>query len=174
MNIKFREIKEEDVFAFELIAKWDNQDEIKYLIRPNFNEGEMDSISASDLLLTFRANPNKHVYIIQDKEKKIGYVSIESNFTKLYKKEDNSSWISICVGDSQYRGLGVGKVAMEFLEEKSKELNNNRIELGVFDYNTNAIEFYKKVGYEPIGQNREFIYYNGKWHNDIRMEKYIY
>ena len=173
MNINFREIEEENYCDFELIAKWDNQDEIKYLIRPNFSEDDIEEIKVSDILLSFRANPEKHVYIIQDGNEKIGYISIESNFSKLYKKEKNSSWISICIGDSRYRGKGVGKSAMNFLEERSRELNNNRIELGVFEYNTNAIEFYKKIGYIPIGENKEFIYYNGKWQSDIRMEKYI-
>ncbi|MGL5314989.1 MAG: GNAT family N-acetyltransferase [Peptostreptococcaceae bacterium] len=173
MNINFRELREEDVFDFNLIAKWDNQDEIKYMIRPNFNEGEIDEIRGADLLLSFRANPDKYVYIIQDGEEKIGYVSIESKFNRLYKKLDNSSWISICVGDNRYRGKGVGKIAMAFLEEKSRQLKNNRIELGVFEYNTNARAFYKKTGYVEIGENKEFIYYDGKWQSDIRMEKYI-
>lgn len=173
MKINFREIKEEDIFDFELIAKWDNQDEIRYLIRPNFSEDEIENIKGSDLLLSYRANPQKHTYIIQDDKEKIGYVSIESNFRWIYKKDEKSSWISICIGEGKYRGKGIGKLAMEFLEEKSRELNNNRIELGVFEYNTNAREFYKKIGYSEIGENKEFVYYNGKWQSDIRMEKYI-
>lgn len=173
MEIKFRELTERNIEDFDQIAKWDNKDDIKYFIRPNLKEGEIEDIKGRDMLFGFIANPDKHVYMIIDENKKVGYISVESNFGMLYKNEKNSSWISICIGEEQYRGKGVGKYAMKFIEEKSKELNNNRIELGVFEYNEKAIEFYKKIGYKEIGRNKDFIYYQGRWYDDIRMEKYI-
>ncbi|MGL6106912.1 GNAT family N-acetyltransferase [Romboutsia sp.] len=173
MKIKFRELTEKDIEDFELIAKWDNQEEIKYFIRPNLKEGEMEDIKGRDMLFGLIANPDKHIYIILDGSIKVGYVSVESNFGMLYNKEKKSSWISICIGEDAYRDKGIGRYAMEFIEEKSRELNNNRIELGVFEYNEKAIRFYTKLGYKPIGRNKEFIYYQGRWHDDIRMEKYI-
>lgn len=173
MDIKFIEINENDFEDFELIAHWDNQSDIKYLIRPNFTKGEMDDIKVESIINGFKSNGNKKIYIISCDDKKIGYISIDTDFFGLYKKEKNSVWIGICIGESEYRGRGIAKKAMGYIEEISKQLNQKRIELGVFEYNKIAIELYKTMGYEKIGEHKNIVYYNGTWHSDIRMEKYI-
>lgn len=173
MNIRFIEINEYDIENFELMANWDNQNDIKYFIRPNFKKGEMDDIKVESIIDGFKLNSNKKIYLILCNDKKIGYISIDTDFFGLYKKEKNSAWIGICIGEAEYRGRGIAKEAMTYIEYISKELNQNRIELGVFEYNKKAIELYKKMGYKKIGQHEKFVYYNGAWHNDIRMEKYI-
>ena len=173
MNIKFKEIIENDNNDFELIAKWDNQDDIKCFIRPNFKKGEIEDITVESILKGFKVNCNKKIYIILCNNKKIGYISIDTDFLGLYKKDQDSAWIGICIGELDYRGMGISKKAMSYLEEKSRELNKKRIELGVFEYNEIALELYKKMGYTKIGENKKIIYYNGSWYNDIRMEKYI-
>lgn len=43
----------------------------------------------------------------------------------------------------------------------------------MFEYNTKAINFYEKNGYRAIGKSENFVYYNGNWYSDIRMEKQI-
>ncbi|XXM71828.1 GNAT family N-acetyltransferase [Lysinibacillus sphaericus] len=50
--------------------------------------------------------------------------------------------------EEKYRGKGYGKLAMKEIENKSKELNANKIELHVFAHNTTARKLYEKVGYE--------------------------
>lgn len=173
MVVKFKRLYKENISDFELIANWDNQDAIKYLIRPNFTEGEIKDITAKDLIDGIVYNPYKYIYIILSDDKKVGYISIDTNF-KMFKKDiDKSCWIGICIGDINYHGSGIAKIAMEFLEDKAKNLNQKRIELGVFEYNKRAINFYKKMGYVEIGENKNFVYYNEKWQSDIRMEKYI-
>jgi RimJ/RimL family protein N-acetyltransferase len=54
-----------------------------------------------------------------------------------------------------------------------KKESYNRIELGVFEFNTVAIGLYKKMGYNEIGRIEDFTYWNGKMWQDIRMEKII-
>lgn len=173
MVIKFKRLYKEDISDFELISNWDNQDDIKYLIRPNFIEGEIEDVTSKDLIDGIVYNPYKYIYIISIDDKKVGYVSIDTNFNLFKKNIDKSCWIGICIGDVNYHGSGVSKIAMEFLESRARKLNQRRIELGVFEYNKRAISFYKKMGYVEIGKNENFIYYNGKWQSDIRMEKYI-
>lgn len=45
------------------------------------------------------------------------------------------------------------------------ELNLNRVQLTVFDYNQSAISLYKKLGFQQEGSYREFIHRNGKRHD---------
>lgn len=173
MDIKFKLLDKNDEDDFKLIAHWDNDEEIKYFIRPNFNEGEIDNITPEEIIECFKNNENKKIFMIACENKKIGYINIDTDFNYLYKKEKKSAWIGICIGEKEYRGRGISKIAMNHLEELGKSLDINRIELGVFEYNERAMDLYKKVGYEKIGEIADFVYYKGRWHKDIRMEKYI-
>ena len=61
--------------------------------------------------------------------------------------------------------------AMEFIEQKSREAGVKRVELGCFEMNERAFELYKKIGFVEIGRIDNMTEYNGKWWQDIRMEK---
>ncbi len=115
----------------------------------------------------------KHIYLILDGDEPIGDLSITIDAPHLKKKEENTGWISICIGEGDYRGKGVAHEAMIFLEEECKALGLKRIELGVFEYNQRARTFYEKMGYETFERIEDFVYFDGKWHADIRMEKYL-
>ncbi|WMJ23991.1 GNAT family N-acetyltransferase [Paludicola sp. MB14-C6] len=173
MNITYQKTSADTIDDIELMCKWDNDEEIQYFIRPNFNEQNIPRITIEETIKSMKANQKKSVYMILCDNIKVGYISIQTDVPYLFKPDDSSAWISICIGEKAYQRMGIGERAMQFLEEKCKELYCNRIELGVFEYNLKARAFYKKVGYRTIGENKNFVYYNGKWHNDIRMEKMI-
>jgi len=46
----------------------------------------------------------------------------------------------------QYRRTGIGKALLKKVFETAKEENCSRVRFQVLDWNTNAIEFYKKTG----------------------------
>lgn len=173
MNISLREITKNDIDDFKLIQDWDNNDNIKYLIRPNFNEKEIEDITYEEILDSFNSSEDKHIYMIMADNKEIGYIGIDTNFKMLLKKDNNTAWIGICVGEESYRGKSIGTQVMDLLEAKVKDLDKDRIELGVFEYNSIARSVYMKNGYVVIGEIKDFVYYDGKWYSDIRMEKYI-
>jgi RimJ/RimL family protein N-acetyltransferase len=91
----------------------------------------------------------------------------------LYKKERNTAWIGIVIGEGSARGKGIGAYAMEYLEEEIKQAGLKRIELGVFEFNINAIKLYERMGYKEIARLDGFTFWEDKMWQDIRMEKYI-
>lgn len=173
MDVELKKITHKDIDDFKLIQKWNNDNSIKYLLRPNFKEGEIEDITLEELIEGTRINEYKHTYMIVEDDKKVGFVTIDTNFKMLFNENDDTAWISICVGDNKCRGKGIGIKAMKLLEDKVMKLGKNKIELGVFEYNTKAINFYEKNGYKAIGKSENFVYYNGNWYSDIRMEKQI-
>ena len=62
---------------------------------------------------------------------------------------------------------------MQYLEAKIKKQGLNRIELGVFEFNTNAFRLYQKLGYNEIARIDGFTFWEDTMWQDIRMEKYI-
>lgn len=173
MKINFKRVLINDLEAFNLIEKWDNNDKIKYFIRPNLTEAEIKFFSAQDLMNGFKEHKNFYLYLIMCDEKEVGYVSVDLDFDHLYSKLPNTGWISICVGESDYRSMGLGESAIKFIENKSRELNCKRIELGVFKFNEKACKFYNRLGYKKIAELENFTFYNGEWQSDIRMEKIL-
>jgi RimJ/RimL family protein N-acetyltransferase len=114
-----------------------------------------------------------HIYLIYLEGQLVGEVSYEVDPEHLYKKERGTAWVSITIGDAQARGQGIGYQAMQFLETQIKLRGLLRIELGVFEFNTPAIQLYRKLGYQEIGWIEAFTYWQGKLWQDIRMEKYL-
>ncbi|HEY8364661.1 MAG TPA: GNAT family protein [Haloplasmataceae bacterium] len=174
MNISFIPVNFTSKQDCEILAKWFNDPEINYLISPNFNQGPLglvtpEFISQANLFSKFQ----KYAFFIVCDNNIIGDINILDNPDFLYVKDFNSAWLGITIGEKAYQGLGIGKIAMNFIEEYAKNCGFERMELGVFGFNTKAINFYLKLGYKHIGSIPNFTYYNGEWHDDLRFEKFL-
>lgn len=173
MDIKLKKLEEYKLEDFELIAKWYNDPDIKPYISVSKDEKEADEESGEILFNRASSGKNKSIYFIMEADRPVGVVSIIDKFEGLTLKDDKTAWISICIGEKQLWGRRIGKKAMELLEDRCKEMGYESIELGVFDFNARAIELYKNLGYKEININHDFTYHNGKWHDDIRMNKIL-
>ncbi len=100
-------------------------------------------------------------------------MNFQTDFGFLHKKEPATAWIGMMIGEALAREKGVGSKALVYLEKQIKLQGLNRIELGVFAFNTPALALYKNGGYQEIGSTKEFTLWQGKMWADIRMEKYL-
>jgi GNAT superfamily N-acetyltransferase len=50
---------------------------------------------------------------------------------------------------ADYRGRGIGRSLLSALEQRARELGCGRLEWSVLDWNTRAIEFYRRFGAQP-------------------------
>lgn len=156
--------KKED---FEHIAKWMSQEDA-YLFTPSFL---LEKKRTADQLWEGFLSGKKAIYLVEYENEIVGEFSIDFNFPGLSSSNKKTAWIGILFGEKSARGKGLGKETMSFLEAESKKLGAERIELGCFEYNINAIEFYKKLGYKEIRRIDKITMYQDKWWQDIRMEK---
>ena len=58
---------------------------------------------------------------------------------------------------SRFQKLGLGKVLMDDAIKLANEMNKNKIWLGVWEKNMNAIAFYEKAGFEKTGSHSFFM-----------------
>lgn len=71
--------------------------------------------------------------------------------------------------DETFRGLGYGRKAIELIEHKSfNEYNAKCLQLGVYDFNENAMKLYESMDYK-VTETKEDLS-NSKW-NSYTMEK---
>ncbi len=83
---------------------------------------------------------------------------------------------SIYIGISvlkNYRNMGVGTKLMKQLEYWARDNQVKRIELEVFSNNSNAIRFYKRLGYETEGIKKDAVKIHDKFYDIVLMAKYI-
>ena len=156
------------------LAKWFNDPEINYLISPNFYQGPLGYISPEYISqINLYPKFKKHAFFIVADNYIVGDINIIDNPEFLYKHDQCSCWLGITIGEKPYRDKGIGKEAMHFIESYAKNTGFKRMELGVFEFNLKAISFYKKLGYHHIGIIQGFTFYNGRWFDDLRFEKYL-
>jgi len=75
----------------------------------------------------------------------------------------------IVVGNKEYWGKGYGSDATrEMLRFAFYELNLNRVQLEVYDFNKRAIRAYENVGFVHEGTRRNALFREGRYH-DIHM-----
>ncbi|WP_406683987.1 GNAT family N-acetyltransferase [Seonamhaeicola sp. MEBiC1930] len=72
-----------------------------------------------------------------------GYLSI--------KKENEAMFLSKIYVVGEYRGIKIGKTALDFVEEKAKFYNLDKIRLTVNINNVNSIQAYEKLGFKKVG-----------------------
>ena len=173
MEITYREVDFGEIDMFNLFAKWSNDPDIRPFTTPRFSEEDYPMVHAIELMANLMDKPFKHTYVVLVDQSPVAEFSIDMRFEHLVSKQDDVAWISIVIGAADFRGVGLGSKIMAFIEDESKKLGANIIELGVFEYNERAIHLYKKVGYQPVATITNFVFNFGKWHSDIRMTKII-
>lgn len=173
MELILKKLEKYTLEDFELMAKWSNDKEIMCFNTVNREEKELEDVSAEVLMDGAIKNKSKSIYFVMKDLEPIGEVSIIDQFQYLESKDEKVAWISILIGEKGYRGQGFGEKAMILLEDQCRVMGYEKIELGVFRFNERARKLYKKLGYEEFKVIPDFTYYNGKWHDDIRMIKTI-
>ena len=90
----------------------------------------------------------------------------------LYKLDWKNRFASlaIVIGRKEYLGQGYGSEAIRLIQKFAfEELNLNRLELEVYEYNQAARKCYLQCGFLEEGRYRKKIYKSGKYWDSIVM-----
>lgn len=102
----------------------------------------------------------------------IGYCHIDN------RSKQDACWISINVGDSTYRGKGLGSDVLDtMIKYCFLELGAESIHLDVIECNQGAIKLYESKGFIISGRYRSHGFHEGlrcDWlHMDLLKEEYL-
>jgi len=173
VNIDFVKLTKPTPEIAAAYTRWETDPALIPLTHPNPNEQALlrsEAVSEGELEKRIL---RKQIYLIYLQDQLIGAVDYQVNPTYLYKKDTDTAWLGIVIGEETARGKGIGAQALYYIETPIKLAGIKRIELGVFEFNTRAIKLYKSMGYQEIGRINDFTYWQGKMWQDIRMEKYL-
>jgi len=152
---------------------WENDPILVPSTRPNPTREALERHEEVTSETLAKRLENHAVYLIRLGGTLVGEMNFQIDPGHLFKKEQGTAWIGITIGEAAARGRGLGALALDFLEGEIRRAGMRRIELGVFEFNLNAIKLYTRLGYAEIGRLDAFTFWDGKMWQDIRMEKYL-
>lgn len=86
------------------------------------------------------------LYIIKENLDYVGYMALTFGFSFEYNGRD--ALIDELYIEESWRNKGIGKLAIEFIVQQTKQLGINAIHLEVEQHNKNAYELYRKSGFK--------------------------
>ncbi|GAA0087044.1 GNAT family N-acetyltransferase [Clostridium sp. MB05] len=137
---------DQEMFYYTGTTNYPTKEEIELFIEKSINNGE-----------------RRHL-LICDNDQILGEVVL-MDIDDEYKS--CSFRIAIFDKDNFSKGIGL-KATKKALEIAFTELNLNRVELEVFDYNPRARAMYEKAGFKFEGTKREALFINNEFH-DVHM-----
>ncbi|BBI33760.1 GNAT family N-acetyltransferase [Cohnella abietis] len=163
-SIMLREYQSDDL---PWIRQWVNDPSIVYFLSDIFLYPHTSESTEAYLDAVMEGSADSRGFVIADikDEAYIGQVNLDAIDWK-----NRVGRIGIVIGSSEYFGRGYGTEAMRMLISFAfLELNLNRLELEVYDYNERAIRSYLSCGFIQEGRLRERQYKNGRYIDVIQM-----
>jgi ribosomal protein S18 acetylase RimI-like enzyme len=106
-----------------------------------------DEPAVREVLCKFLASPDLgQAWVFYEDETPVGYIVLTYGYSFEYHGRD--SFIDELYIEPQYRRQGIGRRAMQFVEERARELGVNAIHLEVDQGNDPAAELYRRAGYQ--------------------------
>ena len=89
--------------------------------------------------------------------------------TNISKVNQNAE-IFIAIGEDNYHGKGIGKIALNWIIDYGfSKLNLHKINLSVYEYNPRAIRLYQSLGFINEGEMQDEVFFDGKFHKLLLM-----
>jgi ribosomal protein S18 acetylase RimI-like enzyme len=105
-----------------------------------------DEPAVREVLRKFLASPDLgQAWVFYEHETPVGYIVLTYGYSFEYHGRD--SFIDELYIEPQYRRQGIGRRAMQFVEERARGLGVNAIHLEVDQGNDPAAELYRRAGY---------------------------
>ena len=92
-------------------------------------------------------------YFLEDSGIIVGYLKINIDDAQSEKDHPLALEVERIYVLPQHKRKGYGKLLLEFAYLRAKELNRTGIWLGVWEHNYNALAFYKKMGFQRVGEH---------------------
>lgn len=94
------------------------------------------------------------ILLAEVNNKSVGYALFFKNYSTFLGKP--GIYLEDLFVKPSYRGKGIGKALLSKIISIAKERNYGRVEWSVLNWNLSAIDFYKKMGAEPLEEWKVF------------------
>ncbi len=117
------------------------------------------------------SNDSSHFYFVYFNHEVAGYLKINTGDAQSEEMGNESLEIERIYIKNKFQKLGLGKYLLNKAVEIALEQNKEKIWLGVWEKNDNAIAFYKKMGFAQTGAHS--FYMGDEEQTDFIMTKLL-
>ena len=159
-HIILREQREEDAKFF---AYWFSQPEVMF--KCGF-EKPTDEEQEKKYITEYHRSEDSVWYTITDLD---GNVIGETGLLRMFPAWHQTD-LTIIIPDPEMRNKGYGTEAIRIMLDMAfNEYDMHRVSIGVVGLNTDALEFYKKIGFRQEGILEEAYFYNNEYSDFVMM-----
>jgi len=115
-----------------------------------------DKAFAPERVLSELQNPHSEFFFAMYDNEHVGYLKLNCGTAQSDVKDQESLEVERLYVLKEHQSKQVGKLLMDFAEERAKVKHLKYIWLGVWEHNTRAQSFYQRNGFEKFGSH-EFI-----------------
>jgi RimJ/RimL family protein N-acetyltransferase len=160
-------LREYQLSDLDYMRRWVNDPEITNTLSDVFLFPHSKNETESFLSMMVEGKSSAKSFVIADKDS-LDYIGQIDLFKIDWK--NRFALLAVVIGRKEYLGKGYGSEAIRILQRFAfEELNLNRIELEVYEYNERAYKCYLKCGFKEEGRYRKKIYRVGKYWDSICM-----
>ena len=116
-----------------------------------------DSAFTAEKIRNELNNPDSRFYFIYSNNTPAGYLKVNVDSAQSEPMGHDSLEVERIYILQKYHKQGFGKELLNLSYDIARELNKNKIWLGVWEKNENAIGFYKKQGFKKTGSHSFFM-----------------
>ncbi|SDJ62636.1 GNAT family N-acetyltransferase [Salimicrobium halophilum] len=116
-------------------------------------------------------HPESRFYFLYAEENLAGYLKVNTGEAQTEEMGEDTAEIERIYVRSRFQKQGLGKVLYNKALEIAKEQEKEKIWLGVWETNRNAISFYAKMGFEQV--NSHSFYMGEEEQTDYIMIKHL-
>lgn len=116
-----------------------------------------DSAFTAEKIRKELSHPDSRFYFIYSAETLAGYLKVNINSAQSEPMGPDALEVERIYVLQEYHKQGLGKALLNYAHDIARQLNKNKIWLGVWEKNENAIGFYKKQGFKKSGSHSFFM-----------------
>ncbi|RTQ90824.1 GNAT family N-acetyltransferase [Lysinibacillus telephonicus] len=157
MTIKIQKCNEEDLKTLQEISIETFNDTFKDQNSPENMNAYLERAFNLKQLEKELSNISSQFFFVYFHDEVAGYLKVNTNEAQSEVMGDGALEIERIYIKKKYQKHGLGKVLLNKAIEIAMESNKEKIWLGVWEKNENAIAFYKKMGFVQTGAHSFYM-----------------
>lgn len=153
MSIMLRKCNHDDLLTLQEISISTFRDTFQDKNSPENMKNYLERAFTSAQLEQELTNTSSEFYFIYSDKKLAGYMKINVDDAQSEQASDASLEIERVYIKSSFKRKGLGKYLIDQAIEVAQRYNKKLIWLGVWEHNTQAIEFYNRMGFVQTGSH---------------------
>lgn len=153
MDISIRKCRSDELEELRAIAYETYDETFRPMNKPRtINRYLAESFDRKKLAAEM-TNPASHFYFLFADEQLAGYLKINEAPAQSDLNDPQSLEVERIYVRKDYKGKGLGTLLLNFALQLAEEMRKRSVWLGVWEKNTDAIAFYKKMGFMEAGRH---------------------